>query len=118
MGNYQILSLDESGKPIYSHLSKEFALVGIVIDEKAKDRLDKSLRKLKRKFFKDETIILHYAQIARKIGVFEVLKNKQTEINFWSDILSILGNPKINYLFIIVNKNKAKKESWLEKTIA
>lgn len=117
MSFIKIISIDESGKASYSHLSKEFALVGIVIDEKYKTKLNNSLNKLKKKFFNDENIILHYNEIIRKSGIFSCLRDDNIEEKFWCEILSILNNPKIDYFFTLVDKEKAKKQSWLEKTV-
>ena len=118
MSNYKILSLDESGKPIYKHPSKEFALTGAVIDEKVKNSLTLKLRRLKKKYLNDEEVVLHYREIAKKVGPFRILKDKEIETQFWAEVLSLLDNPKVSYLFTIVDKGRAKEASWLEKTIA
>lgn len=117
MNCIKIISIDESGKASYNHLSKEFALVGIVIDEKYKVKLNNSLNKLKKKFLKNENIVLHYNEIVRKSGVFSCLRDNGVEEKFWCEVLSILNNPKIDYFFTLVDKEKAQKQSWLEKTV-
>lgn len=118
MSNYRILSLDASGTPSYRHPSMEFGLTGAVISQKIKNRLDLKIRKIKKKFFRNEEVVLHYVEIVRKIGPFSVLKDKTTEIEFWAEILSILNNPNITYFFTVVNKQEAKKWGWQEQTIA
>jgi len=117
MAPYKIISLDESGKPAYSHASREFALTGVIVDEAIKRRLSTNLIRLKKKFFNDENSVLHYKQLSSKYGAFKVLRDKETEIKFWSDLLAILNKPKITYLFTIVDKSEAKKKGWLGKTI-
>ncbi|MDO8601284.1 MAG: hypothetical protein Q7R46_01220 [bacterium] len=115
--NYNLLSIDESGKASYSHRSQLFILSGVVIPEKFKIRLDINIRKLKKKFFKDEEVVLHGRDIARKAGEFTCLQDIKTETLFWNDLISIFNDNKINLIFVIVNKNEAKKAGWQVETI-
>jgi hypothetical protein len=117
MFTYKILSIDKSGKASSKHLSKEFALIGVVINEKYKVKLSNKIAKLKKKYFNNDEVVLHYNEIVRKIGVFKILKNNNLEIKFWSDILSILNSPQINYFFTLVDKEKSRKAGWLDKTV-
>lgn len=117
MSTYKMLSIDESGKASYKHPSKEFALMGIVINEKFKPKLSNMLKKIKLKYFKNEEIVLHYSEISRKRNMFSVLRDKGVEVKFWSDILSILNHPNITYFFTLVDKVNSKKASWLDKTV-
>jgi len=114
---YKILSLDESGKASYKHASELFILSGLIISEKFKIRLDNKIRKLKNKFFGNEEIVFHSRDMYRRKGPFSVLKDEKTEINFWSELISILNNQEINVVFVITDKNKSKKNGWLAKTI-
>jgi len=102
----------------YNHSSTEFALAGAVVDEKIKKKLDLRLTRIKKKYFGDGKVVLHYREIARKMEPFEALKDEETEIGFWAEILSLLNNPKINYVFTIVDKKKAREKGWHDKTIA
>jgi len=117
MPTYKLLSIDESGKASYKHPSKEFALMGIVINEKFKLKLSNTLKKIKIKYFKNEEIVLHYSEISRKRGTFSILRDKGIEIKFWCDILSVLDNPNISYFFTLIDKANSQKASWLDKTI-
>jgi len=114
---YKLLSIDETGKASYNHPSKYFVLCGVIIEQSKKNRINKLLRKLKRKYFGDEEIMLHAREIFRKAGSFAVLKNQKVETNFWSDLISIINNENICFVTIIVNKNKAKKHNWKISTI-
>jgi len=114
---YKLLSIDESGKAAYSHMSKLFVLSGIVIPEKFKPQLDKLIRKLKKKYFKDEEIIFHSRDMYRKKGPFVILQDSQKELEFWSEFISFLDDPEISILFIIVNKEKARDKGWQQETI-
>ncbi|HCC08695.1 TPA: hypothetical protein DEP81_01795 [Candidatus Woesebacteria bacterium] len=117
MNIYKILSLDESGKASYNHKSELFILSGVLIDEKFKSKLDIKIRKLKKKYFNDEDIVFHSRDMHRKKGPFLALSDKRINIQFWSEFVSILNNPKISFLFVITNKKEARLRSWLESTI-
>ena len=114
--NYKILSIDESGKASYNHHSKLFVLSGVLIDDNFKPRLDIKIKKLKMKYLKNEDIVFHSRDMARKKAPFAIFQNKKVETQFWSELLSILNTQKISFIFIITNKQKAKKLGWLEKT--
>lgn len=115
--NYKILSIDESGSASYNHQSKLFVLSGVLIKGDFKLYLDNKIRKLKKKFLKNEEIVFHSRDMARKKGPFVIFQDKKIETAFWSEFVSILNNPKISLIFIIANKQKAKKLDWQPKTI-
>ncbi len=115
--NYKIISIDESGKASYSHPSKFFVLSAVIIAENFKPKLDKKIRKLKKKYFANEEIIFHSRDMSRKKGLFSVLNSKNTEVNFWSEFVTILNSDEIAFIFIISDKIKAKKLGWESKTI-
>lgn len=117
MNKYKLLALDESGKASYKHFSELFVLSGIIIPEKFKTKLDLQMRKLKKRFFNDEEIILHSRDMWRKKGAFASLQNPDTEVDFWSRFTTIANHPDIALIFIIVDKNKAKKKGWQTNTI-
>jgi len=74
-------------------------------------------KKLKKRYFKDEDIILHSRDIVRKKGKFKVLEDPIIELKFWGDLISILNNYKISTITTVANKQNAKNTSWLQKTI-
>lgn len=115
--NYKILSIDESGKASYQHPSKLFVLSAVLIPENFKPQLDIKIRKIKIKYFNNEEIVFHSRGMSRKKGPFSVFKDRKTETNFWSELISILNDQKISLIFIITNKQKAKKRGWQPKTI-
>lgn len=117
MTEYKILSIDESGKASYSHFSKLFVLSGVILSEKFKSKLDIKIRKLKKKYFKNDEIVFHSRDMARKKGPFAILRDKKTETLFWSELVSILNSQELSLIFIITNKMQAKKCGWEAKTI-
>lgn len=117
MKDYKLLSIDESGKASYKHPSKLFILSAVIIPEKLKTKIDKQLRKIKIKYFKNGEIFFHSRDMIRKKGIFSILEDKKIEKNFYGDFISIINNPKISLSFVITNKTRAKKLGWLPKTI-
>jgi len=117
MPSYKILCIDETGKASYSHSSKLFVLSGVIIPESLQIKVNNQVRKLKKKYLKDEDAIFHSRDMSRKKGRFSIFKDSKIELNFWSDFVSILNRPEISMFFIIVDKQNAKKASWQPKTI-
>lgn len=118
MLNYKVLALDESGKASLAHGSKDFVLSGLIIPEDFKSKLDSSIRRLKRKHFNDEEIVLHSRDMLRKKGLFAKWRtNPKEEIQFWSEFIALIDDEKITLAFVIVDKAKAKKLGWNEIAI-
>ena len=117
MKTYKLLSIDETGKASYSHPSKYFIVCGVIIDESKKKQVNRSLLKIKNKYFSNPDIVLHARGIFRKAGPFSVLKNPKIEINFWSDLINVANDENISFITILVNKEKAKKRNWTIETI-
>ena len=119
--NYKILSIDESGQASYNHHSKLFVLSGVLIEESFRSHLDTKIKKLKKKYLKDEDVVFHSRDMARKRGPFAIFKDQKIETLFWAELvsilISILNNPKISLIFIIASKQKARKLRWQPKTI-
>lgn len=115
--NYKILSIDESGKASFGHASKLFVLSAVLISEKFKPKLDTKIRRLKKKFFKNEDIVFHSRDMSRKKGQFSLIRDSNDETLFWSEFISILNNTEISLIFVITDKHKAKKLGWQPKTI-
>ena len=113
MRDYKVLALDETGKASFNHPSKNFVLSGFILPEKLRPRLDKSIRKLKKKYFDNEEIVFHCRDILRKKGPFAVLRTDSTkELKFWSELIVILNAKFLSLAFVITDKKKAKKIGW------
>lgn len=113
----KLLSIDESGKVSYTHPSKLFIISSAVLSEQVKIKIDKKMRKLKSKFFNNENIVFHSREMIRKKGEFSSLNDKKNETAFWSEFLSYITSYDISFIFIITDKNKARKKGWHSKTI-
>ena len=109
VNNYKILSIDESGKASFEHASKLFILSAVLIKEDFRPKLDVKIRRLKKKFFKDENIVFHSRDMSRKKGQFSLLRDSKNEILFWSEFISILNSDEISFIFVITDKQRAKK---------
>src|SRR3989304_5818862 len=117
MVGYKIISLDESGKASFEHPSKLFVLSAVLVPESFRSKLNNKIKKIKKKFFKDEEIVFHSRDMSRKKGPFSILRDPKTETAFWSEFVSVLNNKDISLIFIITNKTKAVKLGWQPKTI-
>jgi len=118
MRDYKVLALDETGKASFNHLSKNFVLSGLIIPEKFKPKLDRIIRKLKKKYFNDEEIVLHCRDIIRKKGSFAILRQDPAkEINFWSELIIPMNAKELSMAFVITDKDKAKKLGWNDVAI-
>ncbi len=113
MKDYKVLALDETGKASFSHPSKNFVLSGFILPEKLKLKLDKSIRRLKKKYFDDEEIVFHCRDMLRKKGPFASLRaDSAKELKFWSEFIVILNAKFLSLAFVITDKDKAKKIGW------
>lgn len=117
MQSYKILSIDESGKASYNHASHLFIVSGIIMPENLKNKIDVQIRKLKLKYFKNEELIFHSRDMSRKKAQFSLFKDEKIEKNFYGDFTSIINNPVIDVIFLITDKEKARKAGWIPQTI-
>lgn len=117
MQSYKLLSLDESGKASYSHPSKIFILSGVVIPEDLKPKIHNQMKKIKKKFFGDEEVVLHGRDMARAGSLFNSLSDTKTSNQFWTEFVSIVNHPEISLYFVVTDKTKAKRANWQSKTI-
>src|SRR3954471_7586427 len=113
MKSYKLLSIDETGKVSYNHLSKLFILSGVVIPEGLKPKIDAQTRKIKKKYFSDEEIVFHTRDMIRSKGQFASLRNQSTAHAFWSEFVAIIDNPEIRLFFVVTDKAHMKKRGWL-----
>ena len=136
MKDYKVLALDETGKASFDHLSKNFVLSGFILPEAFRPKLDKSIRKLKKKHFNDEEIVLHCRDILRKKGPFACLRESSSkELGFWkvtslslvnkanldidiqmADILAIMADI-VYKMKIGIKKKPTKVEAMMKKLI-
>jgi hypothetical protein len=113
MKDYRVLALDETGKASFTHLSSNFVLSGFILPEKYKPKMDRSIRKLKKKYFGDEEIVFHCRDMMRKKGPFiSLAKDPVKEINLWAELVTILNPGALSLAFVITDKSKAKKLGW------
>lgn len=117
MAIYKLLSIDETGKASYTHPSDIYILAGVVIPETLKPKINSKMNKIKKKYFGDENVVFHSRSMARKLWPFVSLKDAKKEHDFWMEFVSVVNRPEISVFSIITNKQKAKKASWVLKTI-
>ena len=116
--NHLILAMDGSGLALYSHSSEEFCVSCVIATKSDFEKIEKKLAKINKKYFNDSSVVLHYTQISRKIGVFDCLKDPKVENDFWCEVISLVNSKNIYLVYALVDKSKARVAGWQEKTIA
>lgn len=117
MKTYKLLSIDETGKANYSHPSKIFIISGVIIPEQRKAEITTQVQALKKKYLGDPDIVFHSREMHRAKAQFAMLRDKELATAFWNDLITVLKQEDITAIFIIVDKEKAKKKGWLTQTI-
>jgi hypothetical protein len=117
MKNYKLLSIDETGKANYSHPSKIFIVSGVILPEKLKPAITEQMRSLKEKYFNNPDIVFHSRDMHRAKAQFKNLQEEKVALAFWEELIAILKHKDLATIFIVVDKEKAKKRGWQTKTI-
>jgi len=112
MSQYRILALDETGKASFNHPSKVFVLSGAIISVDYLTKLNKSVQKLKKKFFGDPEIVFHCRDMLRKKAAFSILRDPNKEQRFWTEYISNLNPSDVSVAVIITDKLKARSLGW------
>ncbi len=107
------LFIDESGisNPKVEQ-SKTYILCGCVVKEDERDQMKIKADQIKYKYWGNTEIILHSREIFRKQGEFAIFKDKKVYESFCKDLFDFLTNSHYFLLFVIVNKEKARKDNW------
>lgn len=105
--------IDESGtaNPLNWKSSTYFTLCGLVTNNKNKEKLNTDLGNLKLKYFGKRSYILHGVNLEDHLGTSQKISN------FANDLKIFLNNSTFFLLYVSVNKEKAFKRSWKQKTI-
>lgn len=106
--------IDESGTPdpkSYKY-SPFFSLSGVMIDDKHHDKLEKSLDKLKEKYFRKKDYILHSADLR-----FHLKKSRHSLEEFSDDLRKILNDTYFFLLYVVVDNEKAYHMGWDSKKV-
>lgn len=104
--------IDETGKADFSHLSTNFCLSAIVINEKNREKLKENFEKLKLKYFGSKSFVMHGSELRRLLRV-----RGKSESKFASDLKEAVYGIGFFSLCTVTNKEQAKKGNWTKETI-
>lgn len=108
MEKYNIF-MDESGwaDPTSYIKSPYFAVCGLVINDKYRNKLSIDISTLKIKYFKDKNYILHSVSLKRDLRI-----KKHSLIDFSKDLNRVLSKYPFFLLCTLTNKELALKRHW------
>ncbi len=105
----KVLFLDESGDHNLAIIDPQyplFVLGGVILDKGyAEDQLVHYLSAFKIKYFGNEDIILHTADITRNRNGFEQLKDESFRLKFYSDLNTLISELKFTVVACVIRKD-------------
>jgi hypothetical protein len=106
--------LDESGWADLNAVKQSpyYTVCGVVIKENCREGIKKGLEKIKEKYFGSKSYVLHLVRLRRDLAS----KHKQLS-DFAIDLERFLKSHNFFLLIAVVDKAKAIKYSWANKTV-
>lgn len=114
------LYVDELGMshPKSYEVSPFYILLGCIIDEVYQKDLLEHAGHIKFKYWGRTDIIFHSAEIARNLNDFTIFRDDEAKRNeFIKDLLELLQKTPVHITAAVIDKQKAYKNSWSEKTV-
>lgn len=107
------LFIDESGiaNPKVEQ-SKTYILSGCVVREDVREQIKIKADQIKFKYWNRTDVVFHSKELARKEGEFKIFQDRKIYKSFCDDLFNFLMNSSFFLLFVIVDKQKAKKGNW------
>jgi hypothetical protein len=109
--NYSFF-LDETGDHGLTFVDKNFPiflLCGCLISETSLKKLEKSVKRFKRKYFSSTDVILHSRDIRKCEGSFQILFDLDLKARFYADLNTILGSSQFCIIGAGVHKERHLK---------
>lgn len=105
--------IDESGtSDVKSYKNQPyFTVIGLVVGEDSRDKINIDFEKLKEKYFKNKGYVIHNTELLRH------LKTSKNIDNFAIDLDKFLKSHNFFVLSTIVNKEKAFRLGWEKGTV-
>jgi len=103
------LFIDESGDHNLKSFNKGaplFLLCGCIISFDETKSLEEKMRLFKIKHFGTNDIILHYREIKKRKGYFNMLMNRDKNNEFLKDLKELISNIKYNIVISIIDKEE------------
>jgi hypothetical protein len=106
----KVLYLDESGDHSLTRIDPQypvFVLGGVIIDRTYAQRVvDRELRALKRRFFGNDELIIHTADIVRARNGFETLADQEKRQAFLSALNGLMASLEYQVLACVIKKDE------------
>ena len=110
-----IMFVDETNK---TNKSENFCLAGLIMKRFDYEKIIiPKVNKLKKKYFGDTNIILHYSKMKKPRNEYSFLNDQITRNNFYMDLMKIFRENTMTVLVVYFNKNHMK-ELYSECTIS
>lgn len=99
-----ILFIDETLK---TSNNPYFCMGGICVRRSYyEDAITKEINLLKKRHFNSTDVILHYSEMNRKKGVYNIFKDSKIRQNFWNDYCSTIKNLDFTAIGVYFDQNK------------
>ena len=110
-----IMFVDETNK---TNKNENFCLAGLIMKRFDYEKIIiPKVNKLKKKYFGDTNIILHYSKMKKPRNEYSFLNDQITRNNFYMDLMKIFRENTMTVLAVYFNKNHMK-ELYSECTIS
>jgi hypothetical protein len=110
--NYKLF-IDELGvanpKDVRSPL---YIISACSVNEKVRSEMKIKANQIKFKYWGKTDIVFHSREIGRKMGDFEILKDKKIFKEFILDFYKFILNSDFKMFFVILDKDRARKLGW------
>jgi hypothetical protein len=103
------LFIDESGDHNLKSFNKGaplFLLCGCILDFEENKKMEEKLRLFKIKHFGTSDVILHYREIRKRLGYFNMLMNKGKNDEFMKDLKELLTSVEYKIIIAVIDKEE------------
>lgn len=104
-----LLFIDESGDHSLKSLDKQsplFVLCGCIIKEEGLGLTAQKIRDFKLRFFGTEDVVLHYREIRKREGYFNVLNDKNLNTDFNKELNELIHSIDMKIIISAIDKQK------------
>ncbi len=107
------LFIDESGSgnPKAGH-SECYIVCGCLVADYKREELKIRADQIKFKYWGRTDVVFHSKEIGRREGDFKILKDKEIEKAFYSDLFGFLSGSSVQLFMALVDHSKAVKKNW------
>lgn len=113
-----VLFVDETGTASPKDInSPYYILAGCVVKESERHKLKSVSNGIKFKYWNDIDIVFHSSEIGRKQNSFSIFRSAKRFDQFLNDLELHLFKRKFNLLYVLVDKEEARKQRWNDQKV-